>query len=384
MNSCAATSSQNAVPERKLDKPPSAKADPVTISFYENEVPDFVGPELERLYANLFSTLPQFAFRDAGALHTYVAYRGMERTAVLLFELKGAMIRVLNEGIRIDEEELVRFAHAAFARYASAKAIRLHAVEGDITSHSFPWQQHPVLQDIVLKLPKSSENYLASLGKSTRSYLNRYLNKIRREHPSFRHEVLIGEEINESLVLELISMHKARMASKDKVSVIDDKRLREILQLAKEFGFAVIARVEGNICGGTINYRVGENYFLETVAHDSSFNDYRIGTICSYLTVCECIARSGREYHFLWGDYDYKFRLGGVRRELNDLYLYRSRLHMVLNSDFTLTMAAKCYLLQLKRRLQQEAVPQDTLRSRAACKALRLLQKGKRVINPCK
>lgn len=354
---------------------------PVSTTFYDNSVPEFAAQEMERLYSNLFSTLPQFAFRDSLPLSTYVACQGLDRVSVLLFAQRGSVIQVLNEGMRISEEELLRFAHAAFARYSATRIVRFHAIDSEIASRSLPCQQHPALEDIVLTLPGSRETYLANLGKSTRSYLNRYMNKMQREYPTFQHQVLVGTEIEENLLRELIDMHKARMTSKDKVSVIDDKRLEEILHLASKFGFVVVARVDDRICAGTINYRVGDNYFLETVAHDRTFNDYRIGTICSYLTVCECIARGGKEYHFLWGDYDYKFRLGGVRRELNDLYLYRSRLHMALNSDFAIRMEAKRCTLQLKKKLQQKAIHQDTLGSRIACKTLRLLQKSKHMLS---
>lgn len=351
---------------------------PISVAFYENYVPEFVDHEMKRLYSSLFSSLPQFAFRESPPLSTYVACRGAEKLAILLFAQQGSVIRVLNEGMHISEEELLRFADAVFSRYSGARIIRFHAIWASMNRGAFPCQQHPALEDIVLTLPDTPEAYLAGLGKSTRSYINRYMNKLKRECPSFRHEVVVGEEIEESLLRELIVLHRARMTSKDKVSVIDDSRMREILCLAREFGFAVVARVDGRVCAGTINYRVGENYFLETVAHDSDFNDYRIGTICSYLTVCECIVRGGREYHFLWGNYDYKFRLGGVRRELNDLYLYRSRLDMLLCSDFAFKIAARRNLLELKKRLLHAA---DQNGSNFARQTICILQKGKRMLS---
>jgi hypothetical protein len=350
----------------------------VSVSVYENEIPAFAEAELIRLYSNLFSTLPQLMVRDISSTSTYVASDGMETKDIFLFEKKGVMVRILNEGIRIDGRGIGRFANCIFSRYPSVKVISLHAVEGKIDVRALPCQQHPVLVDIVLAMPRTAEDYLASLGKSTRSYLNRYLNKIRRECPTFSHHVYVKDEIAESDIHDLIDIHRARMASKDKVSIIDDTRLQEIFHLIKKFGFVVIMRIDGRICAGTINYRVGDNYFLETVAHDSNYNDYRIGTICSYLTVCECIARHGKEYHFLWGEYDYKFRLGGAKRELNDLYLYRSRAQLLFNSDFALKVASMGSIHHMKKWLQHEASQHGTLTSRIAAVALTTLQKIKR------
>ena len=357
---------------------PAIPENDVSVSIYENEVPAFAEAELMRLYSSLFSTLPQLNLKDLTSIYTYVVSNGTRIKDIFLFEKKGAMVRILNEGIKIDQQEIERFANCIFARDPSVKAISLHAVEGTINRHDFPCQQHAVMADIVLPLPRTTEEYLAGLGKSTRSYINRYLNKLRRECPTFSHEVYVKNKIDENHIHDLIDIHRARMISKDKVSVIDDLRLQEILRLVKEFGFVVIVRINGRICAGTINYRVGDNYFLESVAHEAEYNDYRIGTLCSYLTVCECIARSGKEYHFLWGEYDYKFRLGGVRRQLNDLYLYRSRAQFIFNSDFVLKIAAKRRIQQMKKQLLHAASQQGTLTSRIAASALSLLKKGKR------
>jgi hypothetical protein len=54
--------------------------------------------------------------------------------------------------------------------------------------------------------------------------------------------------------------------------------------------------------------------------------------LCCYLGICECISRGGNEYHFLWGQYEYKYRLLGAQRDFARLTIYRSPFQKFLQS----------------------------------------------------
>ncbi len=311
----------------------SASAEPLSVACHENEVPAFVEAELVRLYGNIYSSLRQFRIDGSldGATSTYVERRGKEATAVYLFRRDKHGARVLNEGIKIDSEELQRFAGYLFSNDASLDFVTFHAVRPDTRRLSFPYHRYNCLEDIVLSLPENRVAYLDSLGNSTRNYIKRYLNKLKRTYPSFSHRIYTGDEIDEGQVRDIIRLNSARMAEKGKTAGIGPEDMRRIVRLVRECGLLSVVLIEGRICAGTINYQVGDNYFLEMIAHDPAYNEYRLGTLCCYLTICECIARGGAEYHFLWGRNEYKYRLLGVERELDHLTIYRSRRHQLLH-----------------------------------------------------
>lgn len=306
--------------------------DRISASLHHEEVPAFAEQELERLYSNVYASLKEW--RASGALRagtsTYVERQDGRITTLYLFRCDGREIRVLNEGIVVNADEAGRFAKAVFRHYPQAGAISFHAVRASAAGLSYPCRQYDCLEDIVLALPASSEAYLASMGGATRSYIKRYLNKARRSFPSFTHEVRFGADIDESALHEVIAFNRLRMEGKGKVQEIDAGELRRIVALARECGMLSVVRIDGKIRAGTINFQIGDDYFLEVIAHDPAFNDYRLGTLCCYLTICECIARGGRQYHFLWGAQEYKFRLLGVQQELQHLVVYRSGLHALL------------------------------------------------------
>src|SRR5690606_1967060 len=117
-------------------------------------------------------------------------------------------------------------------------------------------------------------------------------------------------------------------------------------------------RIGGVICAGTILYEAGGEYYLDVLSHKSAYNDIGLGTLCCYLSICECIRRDGKAYHFLWGRYDYKLRLGGIERPLSNVMLYRSRQRMLLHPGLAVTHFAQGELLRLRRHMR-ERMEQD-------------------------
>lgn len=346
--------------------PSGQQAHQPAIECYENTVPYFADAALQKLYGSLFASL---AYGRVYGGHenasTYVERDGDTPRCVWLYRVDGDDVHVLNEGIRIGHDEVQRFASHIFAAHRAARRIVFHAVQAPAWRPPVPYLRYNCLEDTVLTLPHSAPEYLASLGKSTRSYINRYLNKLKRDFPAFDFQTFAAHEIDPQQVWRIIEFNRSRMQNKGKDSINDDETTRRIIRLAQKCGMVAVLTIGGRICAGTINYRVGDNYFLEAIAHDPAYNDYRLGTLCCYLTICECIARGGGEYHFLWGEDDYKARLGGTRRDLEHLVLYRSHWQMLASPGAVLRDLRAAGSRKLRLWLR-DARHRDTVVARAA------------------
>lgn len=339
--------------------------DDIKISLFENDIPDSIEHDLECLYQHLYSTLAHH--RAYGGLGpgtiAYVARRNDIPVAVLLLRHEKNTVRVLNEQIQIDPRELNRFARYVFTHFPSVNVVLFHAVRTEAQRIRFPCQHFLCTEDIVLDLPAKVDDYRARMGKATRSYLNRYMNKLHRDFPSARHEVYQQDEIDRCHLQQIIDMNRARMADRNRESYIDDMEAERIINLAQRCGMLSVITIDGRVCAGAINFRIGDHYFLKVVAHDSVYNDYRLGTLCCYLAICECIARGGKEYHFLWGRYDYKYRLLGVQRDLDHVAVYRSRTHMLLNGRMVLRNLLHQHWMVMRSRLQSRLVQNERVRT---------------------
>lgn len=317
-----------------------ASADRIDIQCHENDVPPFVEAALNALYSSLYASLShRRIFNGLKNASTYVVRRNGVIIDLWLFQREGGRVKVLNEGISLNDEQVARFTNYIFASYPSVNVISFHAVQAQLRKLPSPYQRFNCLEDMVLTLPRTAADYLASLGRSTRSYVNRFQSKLRRDHPSFAFRAYAAGEIDEQHVRRVIELNRARMSAKGKVSINDEDTARCIVQLAMECGMVCVITINDRICAGTVNYRIGNNYFLEVIAHDPAYNDYRLGTICCYLTVCECIANGAGEYHLLWGQDEYKTRMRAVRRDLDHVDVYRSRMQILLNADKALANA---------------------------------------------
>ncbi len=332
-----------------------------SVAIYRDAIPLSVEADMESLYQHRYASSLQmkiYGHMTPGTM-AYVAARDGKTAAALLFRLEHGKVCVLNEQMWLDQDEIERFARYVFSAFTGVKAISFPVVHADIRRFPFPYQQFHSTTDIVLSLPLSVDEYMARLGKSTRSYVKRYLNKLRRDFPSFRFRAYTNDEISEADVREIIALNRARMSGRNKTSYIDDDEERRMLALLKLRGFVGVLTLDGRVCAGTINFRFGDNYFLQVVAHNPAYDDYGLGTLCCYLTICECIAQNGNEYHFLWGQYEYKYRLLGVQRDLDHLAVYRSRLHMLVLLPMAFRIAREGYTYSFRSWVLNKARRKD-------------------------
>ena len=353
----------------------------ITVEIRDDAVPSFVETELQRLYSHIFSSLLQFKVygQMEGKVSTYIVRRKGEIVTLYLFRRQHGVVTVLNESIPVPDEDADRFARHVFERYAGVRQVCFHAVLAQPSPRRlvFAQQQYNCAEDIVIALPANCNDYLASLGKNTRRNIRRYMERLLKNFPSFRCDFMEGAAIGDEALREIIAFNRARMAGKNKTSTLDDVEAERILCIARECGLISVARIDGRIRAGGIAYRVGDNFFLYVIAHDPAYNDYWLGILTCYLTICECIARGGKKFHFLWGRYDYKFALGSALHELEHRDIYRSRAAMLLNGVAVARIAAGKRVNALKLALLDGARRQDSM----AFKIVSRLRKAKRSID---
>lgn len=354
------------------------KSDPVTIACYENSVPSFVEAELERLYGNIFSTLLQYRTYgvDIGRMNTYVVRAGGDVVGLYLFLRQQNRVVVLNEGIRLGGADLQRFCDYVFSKYGDVDVICFKAVETGVKAFAYPLQRVNYLEDLVLALPPTVEEYTGRLARHTYRNIRRYMERLRRDHPSFRFALYRNAELGESNIRAIIELNRARMARKNIVSAIDESETRHIIDIATACGAVGAITIDGRICAGAISYRTGDNYFLNVLAHDPRYDAYGLGLLCCFLTICECIRQGGREFHFLWGRYDYKFALLATQRDLDCVSVYRSHAHLLLNLKHAMRLAFHGGVRQAKLWVRHK----NSFASQCALAALNLIRNARQAM----
>ncbi len=307
----------------------AAEACDSSVTCYIDEVPPFIGQELERLYQTLHSSLHFFAtFRSLERVSCYVARRHGEAVCILLFTRRGRRIDVLNEMIEVPGPELERFASHVFSVFPRADIISFRAVSSPGEGFAFPLQRYASKQTWVVGLPATGAEYTSRIGKATRATILNRGNAVRRTFPSYRFDTYTGADIDEAHLREIMRLSEARINAGGAVLVHDAAR---ITALARECGFVTVLSIQGRLRAGSINYRVGSNFFGEVIAYDPGYEKYSLGKLCAYQTICESIAAGGNRFFLGGGVFDFKRSLLGQLVSMDELTIYRSRWKMLLN-----------------------------------------------------
>ncbi|TFW09941.1 GNAT family N-acetyltransferase [Oxalobacteraceae bacterium OM1] len=357
----------------------------IEATLYENTIPAFARELVDRLHTHLHASLTYHAVYGCldRSVHTCVLQENGTPVAALVFRIEGGQACVLSEQCRFAPAVIDRFAQAVFARFPNVRAVCFTAIQQPAQGPSLPFVAARRTQDIVAALPGTVDAYLARLGKSTRTYVKRYANKLKRCFPGAAWQTYGGADVEEAQVRAIIEFNRARMAGKYKASYIDEAETQRIMRLVRQCGLVTVMTIDGKVCAGTINYRIGDAAFLQVIAHDPAYDDYGLGTLCCYFTICACIERGCNAYHFLWGRYEYKYRLLGEQRDLSDLRVYRSRLQQLLDIRHVLGQHYADKMYEMKDWMEQHARRADTSSplEQALFRGLNALKDAKRTVD---
>jgi len=312
-------------------------SDELPVSCYMHEIPAFVEEELARSYETLHSSLPFLkVFRTLKHANCYVAGHVGQRRTILLFTCHKSRVEVLNEMIEIDRAGLDRFVRYVFSRFANADVIRFNALKAEAADVGFPVQRYASKSTYVIALPADPEAYTSSIGKSTRAGLRHQMNNVVRDFPTFAIKFYHNEDINEQDVRCIVKL------SEDKINANGRKishDVARILALAKSCGFVSVFLVNGKICAGSVNYKVGASYFGDVTAYDQNYEKYGMGKLCIHQTICESIRGGGKKFYLGGGVFDFKQRMLGVPLCMDEITIYRSRGRMLFNAPVFLRSA---------------------------------------------
>ena len=344
--------------------------DRLVVEHYRHTIPAFVAEELARVYENPYSCLHKLIFCAepdfSKKISTYVVRQDGIIITLWLYREIGTVAHVLNELIEVSQADVVRFSESLFARESGIAVVAFHAIRTTVMALPFISQRYNHSEDIVVQLPDNADAYLAQLKKSFRKTITGYRKKLVQSFPDFQYQVLDSGAVSEAQVRAVIELNRSRMSKKNKQSDFDEAAIRQLLCMCRYCGLVGLATVDGKICGGTIAYCIGGQYYLQVIAHDAAFNRYRLGHLVAYLSLVDCIRRGGSQVHLLWGRYDFKYALLGETHDLDNLVVYRSQiqflLHLRLVCSTMMQGWRRRYCLWLHQRLHEKrALPQTLL-----------------------
>lgn len=337
-----------------------ARSGEIRVACYDNEVPSFVGPEIDRLYGHLYCSTSYFEIaKELAGASTYIAWNGDMPVAVLLYRYSDDELTVISDYVALAGQEVQRFADCMFKRFESLKVISFRKVRTDIRHLAHPRHAATCTEDMVVPLPPTVKDYETAVGKNMRRNIKRYTSALARDFPSYDYRLRQSGEVTEQEIRDIIALSCMRMKSKNIVPRFNEEETEWMVDFARKCGIVGVARIDGRVCAGAIGFRIGENCFMHVIAHDVKYNDYSLGILCYYHTICEGIVRGAKRFHLLQGRYGYKYRLLAERQDYMHLDIYRNRMQSAVHVNRILKKELKGRMWLLNQWLLHDVERKD-------------------------
>jgi hypothetical protein len=302
-------------------------------------VPEHAADDLALLYESSFSLLDYFpVYRpDLGAMNCCELDSPRH---VLVFARRGDRLELLNRLFPIDAESLVRAIRAMWRALPDVRGIEM-VTPLEPAGIGLPALVLRRESDMVVDLGGARHSALDLLSGPTRKHTRNYRNRLARElgSPSFR--VYEGSDLTASLLHTVLELTRQRMVAKGRPPSPDDDYERALLPFARRWGF-VIALMDGDtMAAADFCSRVGRNVFDHLGSFDPRYEHLEPGWLTTLAAADAAVAAGATSLHLLWGEHEYKFRLGGRPVPLNRVVLYPDRRHLVTAADDWLPVVAR-------------------------------------------
>lgn len=327
---------------------------------YWDNIPEKYKLKIIELYESPYCTLEYIeSFYKCNTLNCFSIYDEDKLIHVIIFVInqKNKKVDIINRLLTIDIKYLNIFSDFIFKLKPRIDLIHIDHIANLIHQKNlFHYICKPFGEDFIINLPTSKDEYFSKFSFNQRDHTKRSIRKIERTFKYYSINTFEKEEISIDLIYNIIEMNHLRMEEKKIISDIDESYTKSIIQFVKNFGYVSVLEIEGKIVAGVILYLIGNKFFLETISHDPSYNQYSVGHICLYLTILNCIDIKGKEFHLLWGDSRYKRSFLGDKFPLYSVTIFRSKLNKQIFKfvcEFLPNLSVKSIYLSLKRRIKQ-------------------------------
>jgi hypothetical protein len=330
--------------------------------IYREQIPDFVAATLIRLYDNVFCTLHRIeAYEGLQGISTYIRRVDSTIQTLILFRHHGTTIRVVNQQLAFETEELNQFAKKIFAEYKRVQTISFYALDTDAVHFEFPFQHLAVLEENIIYFPTGVEDYLTCLKGQFRKQLRISKEQMLAEHPAYEIKVISGAEIQPEHVRAILGLAKARMCQKGKDDYTRQVDVSIVMNMLRKCGHMAIAVIGNEICGGAMWFSVGRRHFHQLAAYNSNYDRYMLGNQIWLAAISYSLRLGGRECWLMGGASMHKARFGAQKKVFSSYVFYRSRLHIFLNLRKCASMWTKDRIRKTKAALKQMSEKPDFL-----------------------
>lgn len=194
----------------------------------------------------------------------------------------------------------------------------------NMVSHLF-YNQHV---SPFIELPPLLDDYLKTLGYEIK-YKKR---KLLKTHPVTFELAQQGNDLDSDFT-KLISLHQRRWNKKNEPGSFDENRVnyltfhKKIIKRFNENNWLYLAFLKHNneTIASQYNFIYGGKIYCFSVGFDPAWSKHSVGSVLMLMVIEDAIQKKVKEFDFLSGEEEYKYRWTDKKRVTFDLAIFRSR-----------------------------------------------------------
>ena len=211
-------------------------------------------------------------------------------------------------------EDMTHRVHGAhLAQIPAASALIDYAARSD-------WHIEDAEACPVLELPDSYDEYVKSLGKNMREQIKRYPKRLEKEF-KVEYELAQSEDEVERTLTDLFKLHGARWRQRGQTGVLATPRRQKFHRAVCQAFFQNdwlrlwTLRCDGAPACVLLNYVYDKQYYFFIGGFDPNLMRWSVGTCLFARVFRHAIEEGTKEFDFLRGEEEYKYRYGATNRD---------------------------------------------------------------------
>ena len=177
---------------------------------------------------------------------------------------------------------------------------------------------------MVVDLPNTVDDYLASLGKHTRHEVRSKWRRLLKAHPDTIVEMVTSSDHPDEFVQTMIAWKNQRFNARGDQTVWQRYPHSDanFAELVRRRGRIQCTRIDGGVAAVNFLFPVGTAMYALQSGFDPKYEQYSLGFLADYESVAEAIRTSHRRMSLLWGQDAHKRRFGAKPRRATRLSVF--------------------------------------------------------------
>lgn len=191
-------------------------------------------------------------------------------------------------------------------------------LESESTKRGWGYTKEPFRPSLSVPLPADFESYLAGISKKQRHEIRRKMRRAENDERDVRWYILADESRLDAEIEEFLSLMANDHHKEEFLTEVMRTQMRASMHAAFKAGWLQLAfmEVDGTKAAGYLNFDHGDRIYVYNSGIDFNYGDLSPGWVLLGYLFQWAIAHGRREFDFMRGDEDYKYKFGGLRRDV--------------------------------------------------------------------